>query len=68
MAIILQTAITYRPLMFFSAVAALMVLPAAAGLFLQLGGPDPAPVPFLIYIFFMMLGGIQEDTWLPQMY
>lgn len=46
--IILQTALAYRPLLFFGAAAALLAAPALALLMLRLGGPTAAPVPFYL--------------------
>lgn len=46
--IILQTAVTYRPLSFFGAAAALLTVPALALLLFQLGGPSRAPLPFYL--------------------
>ncbi|MFH2202527.1 MAG: glycosyltransferase family 2 protein [Elusimicrobiota bacterium] len=46
--VILETALTYRPLKFFGWAAAALALPAVLLLLLRLGGPTEAPVPFYI--------------------
>jgi len=48
LSIILQTAITYRPALFFFFVAAALAAPAFGLLLLRLGAPTAAPVPFYI--------------------
>lgn len=46
--VILETAMTYRPLKLFSWGAALLALIAGALLVLRLGGPTDAPIPFYV--------------------
>ncbi|MEE8424706.1 MAG: glycosyltransferase family 2 protein [Elusimicrobiota bacterium] len=60
--IILTTAMTYRPALFFGAVAGLLSVPALLLLFFQLGGQTEAPVPFYLrnrfiadWMFFRLL-------------
>jgi len=46
--IILETALTYRPMKFFSWAAFLLALPAVALLLLRLGGPTAGPIPYYL--------------------
>lgn len=46
--IILTTAMTYRPTLFFGAAAVVLSVPALLMLVFQLGGPTEAPIPFYL--------------------
>ncbi|MFA5140276.1 MAG: glycosyltransferase family 2 protein [Elusimicrobiota bacterium] len=46
--VILETALTYKPFKFFASTAAILAAASAGFLFLRLGGPSAAPVPFYL--------------------